>query len=70
MARLRFYRRIPIIPGLVWLNFSKSGVSITIGPRGLKLTLGHGRARATAGLPGTGISASEDIPLSRKRGRR
>ena len=70
MARIRLYRRIPIIPGLVWLNLSKSGVSITIGPRGFKLTLGHGRAHTTVGLPGTGISASEDFPLSRKRRKR
>lgn len=51
----RFYRRIQILPGLR-LNISKSGVSTSVGTRGLWLTTGHGRRRATIGLPGTGLS--------------
>ncbi|MBQ9422026.1 MAG: DUF4236 domain-containing protein, partial [Pyramidobacter sp.] len=31
---LRFRKSIPIIPGLVTLNISKTGVSFTLGPKG------------------------------------
>jgi hypothetical protein len=54
----RFRRSVKIIPG-VRLNFSKSGVSTTVGPRGAKVTFGHGRVRETVGIPGTGISYTE-----------
>jgi len=67
MAYLRFYRRIPIIPGLLHLNLSKSGVSITIGRRGLTLTLGRCGLRTTVGVPGTGVSISETWPKKRRR---
>jgi Protein of unknown function (DUF4236) len=52
----RFQRRISILPG-VRLNFSRSGVSTTIGVRGASVTLG-GRTGPTAnlGIPGTGLS--------------
>ena len=51
----RFYRRVKILPGIT-LNFSKSGVSTSVGVRGAKLTFGKNGRRATVGLPGTGIS--------------
>lgn len=51
----RFSKRIKIAPG-VSLNLSKSGVSTSIGPRGAKITLGHGRVRTSVGIPGTGVS--------------
>ena len=42
MGYFRFYRRLKIAPGIT-LNFSKSGVSTSLGPRGAKVTLGrHG----------------------------
>jgi hypothetical protein len=50
----RFFRRVRIAPG-VTINLSKSGPSVSIGPRGAKVTLGHGRVRRTVGLPGTGL---------------
>lgn len=52
----RFNRRIKILPG-IRLNLSRSGVSTSICGRGAWLTFrpGH-KARATVGLPGTGIS--------------
>ena len=55
---LRFLRRVSVLPG-VRLNFSRSGVSTTIGVRGASLTLG-GRYGATAnlGIPGSGLSLS------------
>ena len=49
---VRFHRRISIIPGLLYLNLSKGGFSISFGKNGM---------RFTAGLPGTGLSASEHI---------
>jgi len=58
---VRFYRRIPIVPGLLYVNLSKGGVSISLGRRGLTFTVGRRGVRATVGLPGTGISVSRDI---------
>ena len=53
--RLRFYRRVRIAPG-IRLNFSKGGVSTSLGGRGLWYTVSRGgRRRTTVGLPGTGI---------------
>lgn len=52
---LRFRRTARIAPG-IRLNFSKSGVSTSFGPRGFHYTIGHGRRRTTVGIPGTGVS--------------
>jgi len=50
----RFWRRIKILPG-VTLNLSKTGGSLSFGPRGAKFTVGpHGR-RTSVGIPGTGL---------------
>jgi hypothetical protein len=51
----RFQKRLKILPGIT-INLSKSGVSTSIGPRGAKITLGHGKIRKTVGIPGSGIS--------------
>jgi len=53
-----FRRSIKIAPG-VRLNFSKSGVSTSLGTRGARVTLGHGKVRKTIGIPGTGVSYTE-----------
>lgn len=50
----RFYRRFRAGP--FRLNFSKGGVSYSVGRRGAWLTFGRGRVRETIGLPGTGLS--------------
>jgi hypothetical protein len=55
---LRFNRRIRLFPG-VRLNFSKSGVSTSIGGRGAWFTFGRRGARTSVGLPGTGLSWTE-----------
>lgn len=62
---LRFLRRVSVLPG-VRLNFSRSGVSTTIGVRGASLTLG-GRYGATAniGIPGSGLSLR--VPLKSRQ---
>lgn len=51
----RFYRRKRICHGLA-INFSKSGVSLTLGSGPLHYTLRQdGRRRVTVGVPGTGL---------------
>jgi hypothetical protein len=50
----RFFRRKTLFPG-VTLNMSKSGPSISFGPRGFKHTIGGRGRRTTVGLPGTGL---------------
>lgn len=51
---IRFWRRIRLAPWL-WLNLSKSGVSITFGRNGLTFTVGKSGLRYTLGLPGSGL---------------
>ncbi len=53
----RFRKRIKIAPGIS-LNLSKSGVSTSLGGKGLTVNVGRGKTRTTAGIPGTGISYS------------
>lgn len=52
---LRFRRSVKLFPGLR-LNFSKSGISTSIGGKGATLNFGHGRRSLSLGIPGTGIS--------------
>jgi hypothetical protein len=63
---LRFLRRVSILPG-VRLNFSRSGISTTIGVRGASVTLG-GRYGATAnlGIPGSGLSLRVPLKSSQR----
>jgi hypothetical protein len=61
MANIRFYRRIPIIPGILYLNLSKSGISVSIGKKGVSVTFGKRGIRLNAGIPGTGLSINENI---------
>jgi hypothetical protein len=57
---LRFYRRFRILPGL-WLNFSKSGMSITVGIPGFHLTFGSHGVTYSVGIPGSGLSMRRRI---------
>lgn len=50
-----FRRRIKIIPG-VHLNFSRSGISTSIGVRGLNMTIGNSGSYLNTSVPGLGIS--------------
>ncbi len=52
---IRFRRTLKIAPG-VKLNFSKSGVSTTVGPKGFHFTFGKRGVRRTVSIPGTGVS--------------
>jgi hypothetical protein len=54
MGHVRFWRRFMILP-FVYLNISKSGLSLSFGPRGAKFTFGSKGNRATLGIPGTGL---------------
>ena len=51
----RLRKRIKLFPGL-WLNASKTGVSVSAGVPGLTINSGRGKARVTASVPGTGLS--------------
>jgi len=62
---LRFRRSIKVAKG-VRINFSKSGVSASVGPRGASVTVGKRGTYLNAGLPGTGLSSRQK--LSGKRG--
>ncbi len=68
MFNLRFRRRVKLVPGLA-LNFSKSGVSFSVGGRGNSVNIGKRGVKQTVGLPGTGISFSEHHPWSKRSGR-
>jgi len=57
---LRFRKSLKIIPG-VRLNFSKSGISTSIGTTGARVTIGKNGVYANAGLPGTGIYMREHV---------
>jgi hypothetical protein len=51
---LRFRRRVTLAPGLR-LNLSKSGVSLSAGPRGTSVTVGRQGIYRNLGVPGTGL---------------
>ena len=54
----RFRRRIRIAPG-IQLNIGKTGISTSVGGRGLTMNIGRGKTRTTVAIPGTGLSYSE-----------
>jgi len=56
----RFRKSVKILPG-VRLNFSKSGVSTTIGVRGASVNFGKRGTYLNTRIPGTGISRRERI---------
>ena len=57
---IRFRRTIKIAPG-VKLNLSKSGVSTTVGPKGVHFTFNKHGIRRSIGIPGTGLSEVDYI---------
>ena len=63
---LRFRKSLRIMPG-VRLNFSKSGVSTSLGGRGATINIGPKGTRYTVGLPGTGLSFSEFSPRKSRK---
>lgn len=63
--KIRFRKSIKIVPG-VKVNLSKSGVSTSVGGRGATVNFSKRGTRVTAGIPGTGLSASKLYPKSPK----
>ncbi len=57
---IRFRRTLKIAPG-VKINFSKSGMSTTVGPKGFHFTFGKRGIRRTVSIPGTGVSEVDYI---------
>ena len=55
MGHFRFRRRITLLPG-IRVNLSKTGASLSAGPRGLTTNISKRGIRNTASLPGTGLS--------------
>jgi hypothetical protein len=51
----RFHKRLSL-GRFARVNFSKSGVSLGLGPRGFNVNIGPKGMRTTAGIPGTGLS--------------
>jgi hypothetical protein len=58
MGFFRFRRSFKIAPG-VRINLSKSGVSTSLGTRGATVNVRGDRVRETVGIPGTGVSYTE-----------
>lgn len=65
---MRFRRRAKLFPG-VCLNFSKSGISTTIGFRGASINFNKNGTYFNTGIPGTGLYDRQKIEGSNK-GRR
>ena len=64
---LRFRKRIKIMPGLS-MNLSKGGVGLSTGVKGARVSLGaDGKVRGSAGIPGTGIYATETLSGKSKK---
>ena len=58
---VRFYRSIRLLPFL-YLNFSKTGISFSLGRPGAALNVSPKGARGSVGLPGTGLSYRKTLP--------
>jgi hypothetical protein len=56
---IKFFKSLALIPSLLYLNISKTGISFSIGKRGFTINIGKSGFRVTAGLPGSGISISQ-----------
>ena len=52
---LRVRKIVTLLPGIK-LNFSKSGISTSIGRKGATVNLSSKGTKATVGIPGSGVS--------------
>ena len=55
-----YRKRIKIFPG-IYLNFSKGGVSTSIGPKGAKVSFGKKGTFLNTSIPGTGLYSRKKI---------
>lgn len=63
---IQFRKRITIIPGLLWINLGKGGISTSVGTDGITLNYGRTGLRTTYSLRGTGlkyVSLRKPTPL-------
>ncbi len=65
---VRWQKRISIIPGLLRINLSKSGVSVSAGPEGADVNIGKDGITTNAGIPGTGLSYRKKVGKGGKVG--
>jgi hypothetical protein len=56
---LRFRRSFKVLPG-IRLNVSKTGLSTSIGSKGATVNVQGNRVRQTIGIPGSGLSYSQE----------
>lgn len=63
---MRYRRRAKLFPG-VHVNFSKSGISTTIGVRGASINIGKQGTYLNTGIPGTGIYNRQKISDSKQK---
>ena len=64
---LRFHKKINILPG-VDVNLSKSGVGLSVGPKGAKVSVNpQGDVYGNVSIPGTGISYREKLNKNNKK---
>jgi hypothetical protein len=64
----RFHRVFNVVPGLMRLNVSKSGVSTSLGPHGADVNIGPHGAATNAGIPGTGLSYRQKLGVAHGSG--
>lgn len=62
---IRYQKRITLLPFL-WLNLSKTGVSVTVGCRFIKLNIGRRGLWLTGLLVGSGLSYRKKVELPGK----
>lgn len=60
-----FRKRLKVMKGL-YLNFSKNGISTSVGGPGATLNFGKNGTRVTTSIPGTGIRYSKNLSNNRK----
>lgn len=60
-----FRKRLKIMKGL-YLNFSKNGISTSVGGSGATLNFGKNGTRVTTSIPGTGIRYSKNLSGNKK----
>ena len=59
----RFRKRIKILPG-IYLNVSKSGLGLNVGPKGSNITFSSKGTYLNTGIPGSGIYRRDRISKS------
>ncbi|MFW1108327.1 DUF4236 domain-containing protein [Vibrio parahaemolyticus] len=65
MRGLRYQKRMRVLPFL-WLNVSKSSVSVSIGCRYVKLNIGRRGVWFSGSFVGTGLSFRKKVSVDKK----